>query len=57
MKEAHPFIERALDRSDFELLPLAGDASARKYFRVVIDSDSYVLMVWEPLKTPAATPS
>ena len=28
--------------------PLAGDASTRKYYRVVSDSQSWVLMHWEP---------
>ena len=30
-----------------EVYPLAGDASARKYFRVVRDQESFVLMQWE----------
>jgi len=50
------FIEKSLDRNDFELLPLAGDASARRYFRVVVDTDSYVLMVWEPFEDPEHYP-
>ncbi|MEO0335130.1 MAG: phosphotransferase [Pseudomonadota bacterium] len=52
----HSFIEKTLDRSDYELLPLAGDASARKYFRVVVDTESYVLMVWEPFQDPNRYP-
>lgn len=46
------FIEKSIDRSDFELLPLAGDASARRYYRVVVDTESYVLMQWEPFTDP-----
>lgn len=32
----------------FEIHPLAGDASARRYFRVVAHDESWVLMLWEP---------
>lgn len=32
----------------FEIHPLAGDASARRYFRVVAHEESWVLMLWEP---------
>ena len=33
---------------DIKILPLAGDASNRKYFRIVRDNESWVLMKWEP---------
>lgn len=33
---------------DVRIIPLAGDASSRKYFRVVHDQQTWVLMVWEP---------
>jgi len=32
----------------YEEFPLAGDASSRKYFRIVSEQESYVLMEWEP---------
>jgi len=32
------------------VLPLAGDASSRKYFRVIRDQESWVLMSWEPFQ-------
>lgn len=32
---------------DIQVYPLAGDASARKYFRVIQGEESYVLMQWE----------
>jgi N-acetylmuramate 1-kinase len=44
------FLTEGLKRSGAEVFPLAGDASARKYYRVVADNDSWVLMVWEPFK-------
>lgn len=31
-----------------EVIPLAGDASLRLYFRVIVDDTSYALMSWEP---------
>lgn len=34
--------------SDFTVIQLAGDASARRYFRIVKDEKSWVLMCWEP---------
>ncbi|MAF90100.1 MAG: phosphotransferase [Bdellovibrionota bacterium] len=34
-----------------EVYPLAGDASARKYFRIVRDQESFVLMQWEAFKS------
>lgn len=44
------FLARALQSEDIDVIPLAGDASARKYFRVVKDQSSWVLMQWEPFK-------
>jgi aminoglycoside/choline kinase family phosphotransferase len=37
-----------VDSSDVQILPLAGDASNRRYYRIVSDSESWVLMKWEP---------
>ncbi len=45
------FVEQGLGSSSFEILPLAGDASTRKYYRIVKDSDSWVLMCWEPFES------
>lgn len=42
------FVSTALQSEDFEVIPLAGDASTRKYFRVVMGSRSWVLMSWDP---------
>lgn len=44
------FLKRTLDSSTYQVLPLAGDASSRRYFRIVAHNDTYVLMVWEPFK-------
>lgn len=42
------FLTQVLGSDKFEVFQLAGDASARKYYRVVLGEDSWVLMVWEP---------
>ena len=36
--------------SPIEVLPLAGDASMRRYYRVIEGENSYVLMCWEPFE-------
>jgi aminoglycoside/choline kinase family phosphotransferase len=43
-----PFLTSALKREDVEVIPLAGDASSRRYFRVVANEESWALMFWEP---------
>ena len=42
------FLTDALGDRNFDVMPLAGDASSRKYFRIVHGEASWVLMVWEP---------
>jgi aminoglycoside/choline kinase family phosphotransferase len=45
------FLESFLGKNlkgDFKIFPLAGDASNRRYYRVVMDQHSWVLMRWEP---------
>ncbi len=42
------FLCQALASTSFEVLPLLGDASKRKYFRLSHKDDTYVLMLWEP---------
>jgi N-acetylmuramate 1-kinase len=44
------FLERSLKKTDFKIIQLAGDASTRKYYRVVVDNKSLVLMKWEPFQ-------
>lgn len=51
--EFDTFLRDALSKippgsSVYEIFQLAGDASARKYYRVVSGNESWVLMVWEP---------
>lgn len=46
--EVFEFLSQAFEDLSFEVLPLAGDASMRRYFRVIYADQSYVLMVWEP---------
>ncbi len=42
------FLSQALKSPQFQVFQLAGDASSRKYYRVVQDEKSWVLMLWEP---------
>jgi len=55
-KEIHQFIAKETGCRDFECLQLAGDASTRKYYRIVFDTQSRVLMSWEPFGDPKAYP-
>ena len=49
-KYIHNFLAHRLNTRGFELFPLAGDASARRYYRVVHGNQSYVLMCWDPFE-------
>ena len=42
------FLNEFFKGPNYTVYQLAGDASARKYYRIVQDQTSYVLMVWEP---------
>lgn len=42
------FLNQAFEVGGYEVVPLAGDASSRRYYRIVYADKSYVLMVWEP---------
>lgn len=44
----NPFLTQSLGNSDFKVYSLAGDASNRRYYRVVHNNQSFVLMRWEP---------
>ncbi len=52
--ESHPFqkylsfVAKGLGPRDYKIFALAGDASSRRYFRVVAENDSWVLMDWDP---------
>ncbi len=43
-----PFLTRALQATDYKIFSLAGDASNRRYYRIVLDQRSWVLMRWDP---------
>lgn len=42
------FLQDYFKNSLYKVYQLAGDASARRYFRVIYEQDTYVLMSWEP---------
>jgi hypothetical protein len=42
------FLESHLQSADFKVYQLAGDASNRRYYRVIHNNQSLVLMRWEP---------
>lgn len=42
------FLQDYFKNSLYKVYQLAGDASARKYYRVIYEQDTYVLMSWEP---------
>ena len=42
------FATKALGPKDYKIFALAGDASSRRYFRVVSENESWVLMDWDP---------
>ena len=48
--EFEGFVGSLLGAGSYEIHPLAGDASARRYFRAVAHDDSWVLMLWEPFE-------
>ncbi len=50
------FLRESIAAEKLECLPLAGDASTRKYFRIISGDESYVLMSWEPFDDPKSYP-
>ncbi|MBK9293827.1 MAG: phosphotransferase [Oligoflexia bacterium] len=51
------FLKQSLGKDKgINVFALAGDASARKYFRVHVGDLSYVLMSWEPFESEEAYP-
>lgn len=50
------FLQKVLHSDEFEILPLAGDASDRRYHRVIADERSWVLMQWEPFQDDGTYP-
>lgn len=46
----HDFVSRSCESNEVKIFPLAGDASNRRYYRLVVSEHSYVLMRWEPFQ-------
>lgn len=46
-------LEKIAGTTSFQIFQLAGDASNRKYYRIVSDDKSWVLMDWEPFSESA----
>jgi aminoglycoside/choline kinase family phosphotransferase len=44
------FLQDFFKSTDFKVIQLAGDASNRRYYRVIKDETSVVLMQWEPFE-------
>jgi aminoglycoside/choline kinase family phosphotransferase len=44
----NPFLSKSLNSDAFKVFSLAGDASNRRYYRIVLENQSWVLMRWEP---------
>ena len=42
------FIQDALGSNKYEVIALAGDASTRRYYRLVLGQKTWVLMSWDP---------
>ncbi|AGH94372.1 aminoglycoside phosphotransferase family protein [Pseudobdellovibrio exovorus] len=44
------WLSKQIQSSDFSVIQLAGDASARRYYRVIEGEKTWVLMCWEPFQ-------
>lgn len=55
-ENAVQFLTQHFDSPEFQVVPLAGDASSRRYYRIVHQEKSWVLMVWEPFENPETFP-
>lgn len=51
-----PFLNESLQTDTYEIFSLAGDASSRRYYRVVHNETSLVLMAWEPFQDADSFP-
>jgi aminoglycoside/choline kinase family phosphotransferase len=45
------FLDEVFEAGGYEVIALAGDASSRRYYRIVYADKSHVLMVWEPFSS------
>lgn len=50
MEHYNAFLSRFFKEKEFKVYSLAGDASNRRYYRVLQDQQSWVLMSWEPFE-------
>lgn len=48
--EIFDFVANSFRSPEVKVFPLAGDASNRRYYRLVFNDQSYVLMRWEPFQ-------
>ena len=44
------WVSQKINSSQFSVIQLAGDASARRYYRIIQDEKTWVLMNWEPFQ-------
>ncbi len=49
-KNISDFLSPTFESGKYEIFPLAGDASTRRYYRLVQEEKSYVIMAWEPFE-------
>jgi len=52
----YEFLCKALKGNQFKVYQLAGDASARRYYRVIDGNKSWVIMEWKPFKDDGSYP-
>ncbi len=50
------FLGNYFKHKPFEILNLAGDASLRRYYRIISEEETYVLMAWDPFTDPEKYP-
>lgn len=50
MSDFKDFLDPLIDTAQYTVTPLAGDASSRRYYRVIANKASWVLMEWEPFE-------
>lgn len=50
------FLTPILHNGNYSVLPLAGDASTRRYYRVVTEDKAWVLMEWDPFENVSEFP-
>lgn len=53
---AFEFLTGAFNSKNIDVIALAGDASMRRYYRIIFGDKSYVLMDWEPFESPKTFP-